>query len=84
MQHPQRSLIAHPFNPPHLVPLVELVAGKKTDPTIVQAMVEFLQQCGKAPIVLRQEVPGYLANRLQAAVWREAIDMVLKGVAMGT
>lgn len=81
MQHPQRSLIAHPFNPPHLVPLVELVAGKKTDPTIVQAMVEFLQQCGKAPIVLRQEVPGYLANRLQAAVWREAIDMVLKGVA---
>ena len=81
MQHPQRSLIAHPFNPPHLIPLVELVPGRQTDKKTVNAVKRFYENLGKAPVVLNSEVPGHIANRLQAAVWREAIDLVIKGVA---
>ena len=81
MEHPERSLIAHPFNPPHLIPLVELVPGKQTDPTVLAEAKAFFESLGKVPVVLEQEVPGHIANRLQAAVWREAIDLVLKGVA---
>ena len=81
MKHPQRSLIAHPFNPPHLIPLVELVPGKQTAPNVLAEMKTLFESLGKVPVVLNKEVPGYIANRLQAAVWREAIDLVLKGVA---
>ena len=81
MAHPERSLIAHPFNPPHLIPLVELVPGKRTDETTLSRTKQFFESLGKAPVVLNKEVPGHLANRLQAAVWREAIDLVLNGVA---
>lgn len=78
---PERCLIAHPFNPPHLVPLVELVPGQKTDPAIVQRVKRFFEELGKIPVVLKLEVPGHIANRLAAALWREAIDLVIRGVA---
>ena len=81
MKHPERLLIAHPFNPPHLIPLVELVPGKKTSPDLVRAMSEFYQKFGKTPVILKKEVPGHIANRLQAALWREAIQLVIDGVA---
>ncbi len=79
--HPERSLIAHPFNPPHLVPLVELVPGKQTAPGTIAAMYSFYESAGKIPVTLKKEVPGHLANRLAAALWREAIDLVASGVA---
>ena len=81
MDHPERSLIAHPFNPPHLIPLVELVPGERTGKETLCRMKTFFERLGKVPVVLRKEIPGHIANRLQAAVWREAIDLVLKGVA---
>jgi carnitine 3-dehydrogenase len=81
LKYPQRSLIAHPFNPPHLVPLVELVAGKETDKTRLDQVYTFFESLGKIPIVLKKEVPGHIANRLSAALWREAMDLVGQGVA---
>jgi 3-hydroxyacyl-CoA dehydrogenase len=81
VRYPGRCLIAHPFNPPHLIPLVELVPGSHTDPAVIQQMRQFLKSLGKEPVVLNKEVPGHLANRLAAALWREAIDLVLQGVA---
>ncbi len=81
MERPERSLIAHPFNPPHLIPLVELVPGKQTAPTVLAEAKAWFESLGKVPVVLNQEIPGHIANRLQAAVWREATDLVLKGVA---
>ncbi|MHC4402236.1 MAG: 3-hydroxyacyl-CoA dehydrogenase NAD-binding domain-containing protein [Planctomycetota bacterium] len=81
MGHPGRSLIAHPFNPPHLIPLVELVPGNATDPKALAEAKAFFESLGKVPVVLKKEIPGHVANRLQAALWREAIDLVLKGVA---
>ena len=81
MERPGRSLIAHPFNPPHLIPLVELVPGKQTDPKVLAEAKTLFEALGKVPVVLNKEVPGHIANRLQAAVWREAIDLVLNGVA---
>ncbi len=80
MEHPERALIAHPFNPPHLMPLVELVPGERTRPELVTEMRTWFESLGKVPIVVKTEVPGHVANRLQAAVWREAIDLVLRGV----
>jgi len=81
MNYPQRSLIAHPFNPPHLIPLVELVPGKQTNPDIIRMMYDVYQGLGKIPVVLKKEVPGHIANRLASALWREAIDLVATGVA---
>ena len=81
MRNPQRALIAHPFNPPHLIPLVELVPGEQTASEVVERTKAFFCDLGKVPVILNVEVPGHIANRLQAAVWREAIDLVLKGVA---
>ncbi len=81
MEHPERSLIAHPFNPPYLIPLVELVPGKLTSPAILDETKSWFESLGKVPVVLNKEVPGHIANRLQAAVWREAISLVLSGVA---
>ena len=81
ISRPGRTLIAHPFNPPHLIPLVELVGGNKTDPETVTAAREFFERLGKIPVVLKKEVPGHIANRLAAALWREAIHLVDEGVA---
>jgi len=73
---PGRVVVAHPFNPPHLIPLVEIVGGGATDPTAVQCAKTFLRGLGKRPIVLRREVIGHLANRLQAALLRDQIDQL--------
>ena len=78
---PGRCLIGHPINPVFLVPLVEIVPGKQTDP---QAMVDaraFYEAIGKVPVTLKKEVPGYLENRLTAALYREAIDLAINDVA---
>ncbi len=79
--HPGRVLIGHPFNPPHLVPLVEVVSGEGADEGAVEATMEFYRAVGKYPIHIRKEVPGHVANRLQAALWREAVHLVAEGVA---
>jgi len=79
--HPERILIGHPFNPPHLVPLVEVVGGTTASTAAVLAAVAFYRAIGKHPITLHKEVPGHLANRLQAALWREAVHMLAEGVA---
>lgn len=79
--HPERVVIGHPFNPPHLIPLVEVVGGARGSPEAVKAAMEFYRGIGKHPIEIRKEVPGHLANRLQAAIWREAVHLVADGVA---
>ncbi|TFV51756.1 3-hydroxyacyl-CoA dehydrogenase [Blastococcus sp. TF02A-35] len=79
-RHPERVLVAHPFNPPHLVPLVEVVGGEQTSDAAVQATVATLRHWGKRPIHLRRELPGHVVNRLQAALWREACHLVEQGV----
>lgn len=79
-RHPERVLVAHPFNPPHLVPLVEVVGGSRTSEAAVDAALATFRHLGKQPIRIRQEVPGHVANRLQAALWREAYHLVDQGV----
>jgi len=79
--HPGRCLIAHPFNPPHLIPLVELVPGRQTRPESLEKARDFYLSLGKTPVVLRKETPGHIANRLAAALWREAINLAVEGVA---
>jgi 3-hydroxyacyl-CoA dehydrogenase len=76
-----RMAIGHPFNPPHLIPLVEVVGGKDTDPATIAWCIDFYRHIGKRPIHIRKEAPGHLANRLQAALWREAINAVVTGLA---
>lgn len=78
---PSRFLLGHPFNPPHLIPLVEVMGNDRTDPGAVAAAERFYEGLGKVTIRLNREVPGHVANRLQAAVWREAIHLVTEGVA---
>ncbi|MGL2992141.1 3-hydroxyacyl-CoA dehydrogenase NAD-binding domain-containing protein [Acinetobacter nosocomialis] len=78
--HPERIFLGHPFNPPHLLPLVEIVGGKLTDPQILKKASEFYQSLGKHPIILNKEVKDHVANRLQAALWREAFSLVKEGV----
>lgn len=81
VDRPERCVIAHPWNPPLLIPLVEVVPGEKTAQSIVDATYEFMLKLGKVPVVLKREVPGFIGNRLQAALWREAISLVDRGVA---
>ncbi len=78
--HPERCIGGHPFNPPHLIPLVEVSCGEKTSGAFLQKAVSFYRECGKAPAVLRKESVGFIANRLQMALFREAVDLVRKGV----
>ena len=80
-RYPDRCLAGHPYNPPHLIPLVEIAPGEKTTPKAVQAARQFYESVGKTPVVLKREIPGYLGNRMSAALWREAINLVLDGVA---
>jgi 3-hydroxyacyl-CoA dehydrogenase len=79
--HPERVVVGHPFNPPHLVPLVEVIGGQRTEPWAVDRAIAFYSALGKHPIRLSREVPGHVANRLQAALWREAFHLVESGVA---
>ena len=81
VKRPGRCVVAHPFNPPHLVPLVEIVPGNQTAPQTVEDVRTFFNSLGKMPVVLKKETTGFIANRLAAALWREAVDLVLKGVA---
>lgn len=80
-RHPERCVIGHPFNPPHLIPLVEVVGGRKTASRAIDRAMAFYAQIGKQPIHVRKEVKGHIANRLQAALWREAVHLVADGVA---
>jgi carnitine 3-dehydrogenase len=79
--HPERVLVGHPFNPPHLLPLVEVVPGERTSEAAIDRAMAFYTELGKKPIRLRHELPGHVANRLQAALWREAYSLVDRGVA---
>ncbi|PRH47750.1 3-hydroxyacyl-CoA dehydrogenase NAD-binding domain-containing protein [Burkholderia multivorans] len=79
-QHPERCLIAHPFNPPHLIPLVELVGGQATDAAVIERAKAFYGALGKVTIVLNKEMAGHVANRLAAALFREVYHLVGEGV----
>ena len=72
----ERTVVGHPFNPPYLLPLVEVVGGEKTAPAAVQWAADFYRAIGKAPLVLKREIPGFVATRLQEAIWREALHMI--------
>lgn len=80
-ENPARFVLGHPFNPPHLIPLVEVMGNERTDDGVVEAAETFYESVGKVTIRVNREVPGHVANRLQAAVWREAIHLVKSGVA---
>ena len=80
-QDPSRFILGHPFNPPHLIPLVELLGNDKTAPDVLDIAAKFYENCGKETIRVLKEVPAHVANRLQAALWREAISLVAEGVA---
>ena len=73
---PERTVVAHPFNPPYLLPLVEIVGGKYTNENAVNWVYEFYSLIGKSPLILKKEIPGFVATRLQEALWREALHMV--------
>ncbi len=79
--HPGRVVLGHPFNPPHLVPLVEVAGGAQTSAEAVQRAMDFYRAIGKHPIHLKREIRGHVANRLQAALWQEAFNLVQAGVA---
>jgi len=78
---PQRCVVGHPFNPPYLIPLVEVVGGELTDPAAVDWLAGFYAAAGKRPLRLSRELPGFVGNRLQEALWREALHMVATGEA---
>jgi carnitine 3-dehydrogenase len=79
--HPERTVVGHPFNPPYLIPLVEVVGGAATSPETVAWTSDFFRHAGKSVITMDREVPGFIANRLQEALWREALHMVNAGEA---
>ncbi len=79
--HPERTVVGHPFNPPYLVPLVEVVGGERTDPAAVDWAIDFYTRAGKKALRCSRELPGFVANRLQDAVWRELLHMVANGEA---
>ena len=79
--HPERAIVAHPWNPVHLVPLVELSPGEKTKQETVDLTYKVMEDIGRVPVVLKKEVLGLIANRLSAVLWREALNLVDQGVA---
>src|ERR1700750_2513902 len=79
-KHPERCVIGHPFNPPHMIPLVEVVGGAQTSPETIHRAIEFYASIGKRPIPLRKEVVGHVANRVQAALYREVVYLIEQGV----
>src|ERR1700722_7750184 len=80
-RHPERVVLGHPFNPPHLIPLVEVGGGKQTALDAIERALNFYRAMGKHPIHLHREITGHVANRLQAALWQEAFNLVKAGVA---
>ncbi|QGZ63347.1 3-hydroxyacyl-CoA dehydrogenase NAD-binding domain-containing protein [Paraburkholderia acidisoli] len=79
--HPERVVLGHPFNPPHLIPLVEVIGGERTSAQTIERAMAFYRAIGKRPIHGRKELKGHIANRLQAALWREAMHLVAIGAA---
>src|SRR6185369_11929885 len=79
-QHPERVLVGHPFNPPHIVPLVEVVGGTKTSPDAIKQAMAFYTSIGKKPVYLKKELPGHVGNRLQAALYREIMSLIQQDV----
>ena len=79
-KHPERILVGHPFNPPHLIPLVEVVGGAKTSPEYLQRAMAFYASIGKKPILLKKEIPGHVANRLQVALFKEVLYLIEQDV----
>jgi 3-hydroxyacyl-CoA dehydrogenase len=79
-KYPERCLGVHPYNPPHLIPLVEMSKGEKTSEETLQSAYNFYKALGKEPVILQKEVLGFIANRLQAVLYREAADLVMRGV----
>src|SRR5216684_3835895 len=79
-KQPERILVGHPFNPPHIIPLVEVVGGTKTSPDAIQQALAFYASIGKKPIQLKKELPGHGGNRLQAALYREVMYLIQQGV----
>ncbi len=80
-KHPERCVVGHPFNPVYLLPLVEVVGGAKTSPDAIQAAMGFYRSLGMKPLHVRKEVPGFIADRLLEAMWRESLHLVNDGVA---
>ena len=78
---PERCVVGHPFNPPYLLPLVEVIGGDKTVENALDWVMAFYHHAGKEPIRLKKEIPGFIATRLQEALWREALHMVANGEA---
>jgi 3-hydroxybutyryl-CoA dehydrogenase len=78
---PERILTTHFWNPPHLMPLVEVSVGKRTDPAIARDVMEILRTCGKVPVMVHQDRPGQLGNRIQHAMIRECVNIVQEGIA---
>src|SRR3954470_16030610 len=79
-KHPERILVGHPFNPPHIIPLVEVVGGAKTAPEAIEQAMRFYTSIGKKSVHLKKELPGHVANRLQAALYREILYLIQQGV----
>jgi carnitine 3-dehydrogenase len=79
-RNPERTVIGHPFNPPHVIPLVEVVGGTRTAPETIDAAMSFYASIGKKPIRLKKELPGHVANRIQSALYREVVYLIEQGV----
>lgn len=80
LQNPERALGTHWWNPPHMIPLVEVVKTEWTDPRLARSMYDLLADAGKTPVMVEKDVPGFIGNRLQHALWREAISLVENGI----
>jgi carnitine 3-dehydrogenase len=81
MVHPERMVLGHPCNPPYLMPTVEICAGDRTAPDVLGKVAAFYDSLGKVVLTVRREAPGHLVNRLQAALWREAVHIASEGIA---
>ncbi len=79
--HPERVLIGHPFNPVYLLPLVEIVGGKKTKPKFLKLAKTFYENVGMKPLMVKKEIEGYISDRLQEALWRESLHIIKEGIA---
>ncbi len=79
-KHPERFIGAHPYNPPHLIPLVEITKGEKTTEEVVETAKEFYTSIDKEPVVLQKEALGFICNRIQMALYREVCDLIMRGV----
>jgi len=80
-RHPERIIVGHPFNPVYLLPLVEVLGGQKTDPDNIQRALQIYQNLGMQPLHVRKEIPGFLSDRLQEALWREVLHLVNEDIA---